>query len=237
MTNAAAKYDGSKRRRPGRRTKPEVAALVVRMAEDNPKWGYTRIRDGMRLLGHTIGRNTVKRILLDHGIDPAPERGERTPWKTFLKAHWDGLAAADFFTVEIVTVRGLVRYYVFFIMRLKTRSVEIAGIVCQPTGDWMKPIARNLTDAEAGFCIGVTHLLLDRDPLYTAQVRGLLGDAGVDGELIAANTQVAGPAEAAVSAVQGSVGCSTSTTERQRRPVSATISSRLTDGTGPGSWS
>ena len=114
----ATKYDGSKRRRPGRRTKPDIVALVVRMAQDNPKWGYTRIRDGMRLLGHTLGRSTVKRILQNHGIEPAPARGQHTPWKTFLQAHWEGLAAADFFTVEVVTIGGLVRYYVFFTIRL-----------------------------------------------------------------------------------------------------------------------
>jgi len=81
----AAKYDGSRNRRRGRRTKPYLIALVVRLAQENTRWGYTRIRDGMRLLGHVIGRNTIKRILQDHGIEPAPERGKRTPWKTFLK--------------------------------------------------------------------------------------------------------------------------------------------------------
>ena len=76
-------------------TRSEVAALVVRMAVENPQWGYTRIRDALSNLGHTIARTTVKRILRDHGIDPAPERSRRTPWKTFLQAHWDGLAACD----------------------------------------------------------------------------------------------------------------------------------------------
>ena len=175
----AAKYDGSKRRRLGRRTMPDVVALVVRMALDNPKWGYTRIRDGMRLLGYTLGRNTVKRILRDHGIEPAPERGERTPWKTFLQAHWEGLAAADFFTVEVLTLSGLVRYHVLFVVRLKTRAVEIAGIACEPAGEWMKQVARNLTAAGDGLCLGVTHLLVDRDPLFTEEFRRMLLDSGV----------------------------------------------------------
>jgi putative transposase len=95
----ATKYDSSKTRRPGRlRTKPNIAALVVRMATENPTWGYTRIRGGLKRLGHDAARNTIKAILKDHGIEPAPERGTNTPWKTFLAAHWDGLAAADFFT-------------------------------------------------------------------------------------------------------------------------------------------
>ena len=125
----AQKYDGSHMRRPGRpSTKPDIAAIVVRMANENPTWGYTRIRGGLKSLGHEVARNTIKAILKDHGIAPAPERGTNTPWKTFLTAHWDALAAADSFTVEVLTFGGLVRYSVFFVMKLKTRAVKIAGI-------------------------------------------------------------------------------------------------------------
>src|SRR5262245_62655717 len=100
------------------------------------KSGATRgIRGGLHSLGHAVARSTIKAIPKDHGIEPAPERGAKTPWKTFLAAHWDSLAAADFFTVEVLTMRGLVRYFVFFVMRLKTRTVEIAGITCQPSLD------------------------------------------------------------------------------------------------------
>ena len=102
-TLVAQKYDGSKTRRAGRpATKPDVAALVVRMANENPTWGYTRIRGGLKHLGHDVARNTIKAILRGHGIEPAPERRTKTPWKTFLAAQWDGLAAADFFTVEVL---------------------------------------------------------------------------------------------------------------------------------------
>src|SRR5262245_43709809 len=91
-TLVAKKYDGAKARRPGRpTTKQDIAALVVRMANENPTWGYTRIRGGLKALGHEIARNTIKAILKDHGIEPAPERGTKTPWKTFLAAHWNGL--------------------------------------------------------------------------------------------------------------------------------------------------
>ena len=103
----AQKYNGSARRRRGRPLTPQaVAELVVRMAVDNPRWGYTRIRGALANLGHETARNTVKRILLEHGIAPAPERSQRTPWKTFLQAHWEGLAAADLFTVEVLTLEG-----------------------------------------------------------------------------------------------------------------------------------
>jgi len=77
----AKKYDGSKTRRPGRqRTKPDIAAYVVRMATENPTWGYTRIRGGLKRLGHDVARNTIKAILKDRGIEPAPER-ETTLWR------------------------------------------------------------------------------------------------------------------------------------------------------------
>ena len=188
-TLVAKKYDGSTTRRPGRpNTKPEIAALVVRMANENPTWGYTRIRGGLQHLGHDIARNTIKAILKDHGIEPAAERRTKTPWKTFLAAHWDGLAAADFFTVEVLTIAGLVRYVVFFVMKLKTRTVEIAGITSQPDGTWMTQVARNLTDADDGFLCGMEYLILDRDPLYTAAFRDLLRDSGVTPLLLPARS-------------------------------------------------
>jgi putative transposase len=176
----ATKYDGSKTRRPGRpSTKPDIAALVVRMATENPTWGYTRIRGGLKSLGHEVARNTIKAILKDHGIEPAPSRGTKTSWKTFLAAHRDGLAAADFFTVEVLTMRGLVRYVVLFVLKLRTRTVEIAGITSHPDEVWMTQVARNLTDAHEGFLRGVQHVILDRDPLYTVTFRRLLRDSGV----------------------------------------------------------
>jgi transposase InsO family protein len=130
-------------------------------------------------VGHDVSRNTIKAILQDHGIEPAPERGTRISWKTFLAAHWEGLAAADFFTVEVLTIHGLVRYVVFFVMKLKTRVVEIAGITSEPDGAWMTQLARNLTDPSDGFLRGVQYIILDRDPLYTNTFRRLLRDSGV----------------------------------------------------------
>ena len=176
----AKKYDGSAKRRLGRpRIKPDIVGLVVKMANENRGWGYTRIRGGLKSLGHEVARSTVKQILKDNGIDPAAERGGRTPWGVFLKTHWEGLAAADFFAVEVLNVGGLVRYFVFFVIRLKTRAVEVAGIAHQPHGDWMVQIGRNLTDAKDGFLRGVSHLLLDRDPVYTQAFRRLLKQSGV----------------------------------------------------------
>jgi transposase InsO family protein len=133
----------------------------------------------MHRLGHDIGRNTIKAILKDHGIEPAPDRGATMPWKTLLAVHWDAVAAADFFTVEVLTLRGLVRYVVFFVMKLKSRGVAIAGIAQQPNETWMIQVARNLTAAGDGFLNGIQHVILDRDPLYTTAFRRLLRGSGV----------------------------------------------------------
>jgi len=149
------------------------------MAGENPRWGYTQIRDALANLGHPIGRNTVKRILQDHGIEPASERSRRTPWKTFLQAHWEGLAAADLFTVEVLTLGGLRRYFVLFVAELKTRRVKISGIYHQPYGEWMEQMARNLTDVVDGFLRNARHLIHDRDPLYTRSFDEILKSAGV----------------------------------------------------------
>jgi hypothetical protein len=164
----AKKYDGSMARGPGRpATKIDIANLVVQMATANPGWGYTRLRGALWNLGHDLGRNTIKRILADAGLEPAPERGKRTTWKTFLKAHWGAIAAMDFFTVEVLTWRGLVRYFVLFTIDLKTRRVHIAGIVHEAYGQWMEQVARNLTDPVEGFLRDKRYLIHDRDPLFT----------------------------------------------------------------------
>jgi transposase InsO family protein len=176
----AEKYDGSARRRRGRPMTPRtIAELVVRMAVENPMWGYTRIRGALANLGHEVARNTVKRILLDHGIEPAPGRSRRTPWKTFLQAHWAGMAAADLSTVEVLTLVGLRRYFVLFVIELKTRRVKIAGIHPQPYGEWREQMARNLTDTVDGFLQDASHLIHDRDPLYTGAFLEILTSSGV----------------------------------------------------------
>ena len=100
-------------------------------------------------------------------------------WGTFLRAHWGAIAATDFFSVEVITRSGLVRYFVLFVIDLETRRVEIAGILPQPDGAWMSQIARNLTDAEDGFLNGSRYLIHDRDPLFTRSFREVLESSGV----------------------------------------------------------
>ncbi len=108
----ARKWTAQRRRvgRPG--VLHEIRLLTVRMARENPTWGYRRIQGALQNLRHRVARSTVADILRAHGIGPVPERP--MSWVTFLAAHWGAIAAADFFTTEVWTVRGLVTYYTLF---------------------------------------------------------------------------------------------------------------------------
>ncbi len=136
----AAKWDFSGRRRKsaGRPQIPAcVARLVLRMARENPAWGYDRIQGALANLGHRISDTTVGSILMQNGIEPAPRRKGATTWKTFLKAHWESIAAVDFTTVEAWTRNGLTTFYILVAMRLKDRRAEIAGITEHPDAHWV----------------------------------------------------------------------------------------------------
>ena len=89
-------------------------------------------------LGHELGRNTIKRILAEHGLEPAPKRGKTVPWKTFLKAHFGVIAATAFFTVEVLMFGGLVRYVVWFVIDFESRRVHIAGLTRHPHDAWIQ---------------------------------------------------------------------------------------------------
>src|ERR1700681_1017270 len=143
----ARKFDGSKHRRnPGRpRIQPELETLVVRMARENSGWGYDRIVGALANLGHRLSDQAVGNILRRHGIAPAPKRSRTTSWKDFIAAHMDVLAGADFFTVEVLTWRGLVTYYVLFFIHLGSRRVNVAGITKHPDQEWIEHIARSAT--------------------------------------------------------------------------------------------
>ena len=147
----AQKFDFSHRRKPGRpRTMRIIAELVVRMAVENPQWGYTRLQGALYNLGHEVGRGTIANVLKREGIEPAPERGGRTSWSVFLKAQWRSIVAADFFATEVWSWRGLVTYYILFVIELAKRIVHIAGITTQPNEGWMMQVARGLADEVSG---------------------------------------------------------------------------------------
>ena len=178
---SARKYDSSRSRNRGGPNKPiDIVKLVIRLANENAGWGYTKIRDALRALKVEVGRTTVAEILKEAGIEPAPERRKKRTWRHFIKSHWDTLYACDFFSVEVLGVTGTIRHMVFFVIELKSRSVEIAGIRITPDGGWLKQVARNLTDPLTGFLRNARYLIHDRDPVYTDEWSSILRTAGVE---------------------------------------------------------
>jgi putative transposase len=143
----ARKFDGSKAGRgPGLpRINRELEQLIVRMAKENHDWGYDRIVGALANLGYQVCDQTVGNILHRHGLPPAPERKRTTTWPTFIRTHLALLAGSDFFTAEVLTLRGLVTYYVLFFIHLESRRVDIPGITVHPDERWMQQIARNVT--------------------------------------------------------------------------------------------
>ena len=162
-TLIARQYDESTRRGPGRPpVMSEIRALIVRMATENRGCGYTRIQGALANFNHEVCRGTIATVLREHGLEPAPNRLKKTTWAEFLKAQWEVLAAADFFTVDVWMSRGLTRFAVLFLIDLSTRRIHIAGIVPEPDSAWMTQIGRNLTDVDDGFLTGKRFLIYDR---------------------------------------------------------------------------
>jgi hypothetical protein len=177
----ARKFDGSRHRQyPGRPPiSSEVEALVVRMARENSGWGYDRIVGALANLGHQVSDQTVGNILRRHGIAPAPKRSQITSWKDFLAAHMNVLAGCDFFTVEVLTWRGLVTYYVLFFLHLESRRVSVAGITRHPDQEWMEQIGRVATQETWGYLHSCRYVLHDRDTKFCASFRSALASGGV----------------------------------------------------------
>ena len=112
----AEKWDYSERRqnKPGRPPiSQEVRESVIRMAKENPTWGYDRIQGALANVGHEISDATVGNILKQNGIEPAPQRKRRTSWKAFIQDHWETLAAVDFTTIEVWTRGGALIHRLF----------------------------------------------------------------------------------------------------------------------------
>lgn len=156
----------------------EIRELTVRMAEENPSWGYARIQGALRHVNHRVARSTIAKILKEHGIRPSPDRLKS--WATFVRAHAHLIAAADFFTTEAWTMRGLVRHFTLFFVDIATRRVHIAGTTTNPTSDWMEQIVRNVTDCEAGFLRHKRFLIMDQDAVFSPRLRSLLACSGVE---------------------------------------------------------
>ena len=178
----ARKFDGSKARRgPGRpRIKREVEQLIVHLASENRDWGYDRIAGALANLGYEISDQTVGNVLQRRALPPAPERKRTTTWSDFIRIHRALLAGSDFFTAEVLTLRGLTTYYVLFFIHLESRRVDIMGIKVHPNEPWMKQIARNATMEGCGALVNCRYLLQDRDTKYTASFRALVRSGRVE---------------------------------------------------------
>ena len=177
----AQKFDGSKcRKNHGRpRIEKRVEDLLVRMAKENPNWGYDRLVGALANLGHQLSPQTVSNILHRHGISPVPKRKHTVSWKDFIRSHMDVMAATDFFTAEVLTLKGLVTYYVLFFVHLETRKICLAGITPHPDKEWMDQMARNVTMSECGFLTSKKYLLHDRDTKYCASFQNLIETGNV----------------------------------------------------------
>ena len=132
----AGKFDGTEGRKARGVGRPPVdaavVALVLRMARENPAWGYRRIAGALAVLGRSTSHQTVKHILGEHGIDPAPSRKAKPSWPDFIRAHADCLLATDFLTTEVWTAFGLVAYYALFFIHVGSRNVYVAGTTRNP---------------------------------------------------------------------------------------------------------
>ena len=130
----AKKFDGSKFRKSVGRppVEEEIERLVVRMARENPSWGYDRIVGAMANPGHKVSDQTIGNILKRHDIPPAPGRKQTTSWKDFIRAHMAVMVGTDFFTVEVLTLKGLKTFYVLLFIHLESRRICLAGVTCDP---------------------------------------------------------------------------------------------------------
>ena len=170
--------DGQKRRGP-KKISENMVELVVHMASENPQWGALRISSYMDYLGYEISETTVRKILVNHGINPDPGSMSKGDWKKFIEIHRHIISSCDFATAEILSEDRLIRYHVLFVENITTREVCLSGIVHDPDGAWMAQAARNLTDAWDGFLLGQKYLIHDRDPLFTEKFASILATIDV----------------------------------------------------------
>jgi transposase InsO family protein len=167
----------SRPRRPGRpRTVRSIRQLVLRLARENPCWGYRRIHGELLVLGIGIAASTVWEILRQAGIDPAPERTTAT-WADFLRSQADALLACDFF--ETSTLGGA-RLYVLAVIEHAIRRIRVLGATAHPTASWVAQAARNLAMDLEDAGSRARFLIRDRDGKFPSLFDAVLKDAGIE---------------------------------------------------------
>jgi putative transposase len=140
----------------------ELTALIVRLAKENPRWGYRRIQGELGKLGVRLAASTIAKIMKDHGLGPAPRRSGPT-WRAFSHTQASGVVATDFFHVDTVLLK---RLYVLFFIEIGSRRIWITGVTAHPDGGWVTQQARNVTSDLADEAITTKFLVRDRDTKY-----------------------------------------------------------------------
>src|SRR5262249_14736904 len=163
------------RGRPGQ--SPERQELIVRLARENPRWGYRRIQGELLKLGCRCSHGTVRNVLRHHGLVPAPRRGQRS-WREFVRQHTEQILAVDFFTVETVWLQ---RLHVLFFLEIGSRCVHLAGCTASPTGAWVVQQARQLAWLLQDGKLQARFLLRDRDSKFTPGLDEGLQEPGCGG--------------------------------------------------------
>jgi len=154
----------------------EVQQLVVRLARENPRWGYQRIHGELLRLGWRVSASSIRRILRAHGLDPAPRRAQ-TSWRSFLRQQAAGIMACDFFTVDTVFLR---RVYVLFFVDLGSRRVHLAGVTDHPTGPWVAQQARDMVISLGEPAAAWRFLIRDRDAKFTRVFDDVWRSTGIE---------------------------------------------------------
>jgi putative transposase len=154
---------------------PSIVELVVRLARENPRWGYQRIAGECGKLGIRVSATSVRNVLRRHRLGPAPRRGGPT-WSQFLRAQAAGVLACDFLTVETI---GLSRLYVLFVIELRRRRVWLAGVTPNPNAAWVTQQARHLLMEMGEQSERFRLLIRDRDAKFTAAFDSVLAAEGI----------------------------------------------------------
>jgi putative transposase len=156
----------------------KVQTLIVRLASENPRWGYQRIRGELLHLGCRVSASSIARVLRANGLQPAPRRAAASPtWRAFLRQQAAGILACDFLTVDTVFLH---RLYVLFFIQLRTRRVHLAGVTANPTGAWVAQQARNLAATLDDDATAIRFLIRDRDSKFTRAFDDIWRAAGAE---------------------------------------------------------
>jgi putative transposase len=167
-------------RRPGGRPSitAELEALILRLAKENPRWGYSKLHGELLKLGHDLARTTVKEVLKRHRVPPAPIRAKQgSSWRTFLRHYHDQILACDFFTIETVWLKTI---YVLFFIEIGTRRVHLAGCTSEPTAGWAAQQARQLSWTIQDECLPLRFLIHDRDAKFPVAFDTVLAAEGIE---------------------------------------------------------